>query len=64
MPSTATPGLPDQGLHDLLDQIDQLKRAYELELSSDDFNENTLIAIKNRLTALDRAAAHRMGVLA
>lgn len=64
MPSTTTPGLPDQGLHVLLAQIDQLKWAYERELMDEDCNEDTLRAIKHRLAALDRAAAHRMGVLA
>jgi hypothetical protein len=47
-------------LQPILDQIEEAKRALDIELAEDRPNEKTVIAIRGRIRDLDRAAASRM----
>jgi hypothetical protein len=44
----------------ILAEIEQMKLAYRAELRDDNPDQNTLLAIKNRLRALDSASTSRM----
>lgn len=44
----------------ILGEIAQMKSALAIELGDDKPNENTVLAIKNRLRELDRAAHYRI----
>ena len=44
----------------ILAEIEQMKLAYRAELRDDNPDPNTLLAIKNRLRALDSASTTRM----
>ena len=47
-------------LHSIFNEIDEMKIALSLELSDDNPNPKTILAIKHRLRSLDSAAAYRM----
>lgn len=44
----------------ILNEIDQMKTALRIEMLDDNPNQNTLLAIKNRLRSLDSAASSRI----